>query len=67
MQLAGRAAIVLAVFLGVGLLAARAVVEHATGGATPLAEVRLTAAMAGLFAGGAAAVLTIIALVRRRR
>jgi hypothetical protein len=40
--------------------------HHAAVG-TPVAEVRLSAAMAGLFAGGAAAVVVGIALVWRRQ
>ena len=67
MRLAGRAAIVLAVFSGVGWLAAREVIAHGVAGGAPIAEVRLDAAMAGLFAGGAVAVLVIIAIVRWAR
>jgi hypothetical protein len=53
------------VFAGVGWLTAQVVMHHAAVG-TPAAQVRLSAAMAGLFAGGAAAVVVGIALVWRR-
>lgn len=66
MKLALRAVLLLAVFLGVGAFAVRGVMRHASA-ATPVAEVRLSAAMAGLFAGGAAAVVVGIALVWRRQ
>jgi hypothetical protein len=65
MRLAMRSVLLLAVFCGVGLLAARAVMAHASPG-TPVAEVRLSAGMGGLFAGGAATLLVLIALLRRR-
>jgi hypothetical protein len=65
MRLAMRTVLLLAVFCGVGLLAARAVMAHAAP-STPLAEVRLSAGMAGLFAGGAATVLLLIAMLWRR-
>ena len=67
MGLAWRAAVVLAVFAGVGWLMARAVIAHAAAGGAPIAEVRLAAAMAGLFAGAAAALVVGIAMVWRRR
>jgi len=57
---------VVAAFAGVGWFTARGVMHHAAVG-TPAAEVRLSAAMAGLFAGGAAAVVVGIALVWRRQ
>jgi len=66
MRLALRVLLLLAVFLGVGGLAVRGVVRHAAA-STPVAEVRLSAAMAGLFAGGAAAVVVGIALAWRRQ
>jgi hypothetical protein len=66
MRIALRVAVVLVVFAGVGWGTARAVMHHAAVG-TPVAEVRLSAAMAGLFAGGAAAVVVGIALVWRRQ
>jgi hypothetical protein len=65
MRLALRVVVLLVVFVGVGLLTAHAVMHHALA-ATPVAEVRLSAAMAGLFAGGAAAVVLGIAMVWRR-
>jgi hypothetical protein len=66
MRLVWRAAVVLAVFAGVGWFTARAVIVHALAGGAPIAEVRLDGAMAGLFAGGAAAVVVIIAMAWRR-
>jgi len=66
MRLARRIAILLAVFLGVGWLTARVVMHHAAVG-TPAAQIRLSSAMAGLFAGGAAAVIVGIAMVLRRQ
>ena len=65
MRIAVRGVLLLAVFLAVGLLAARAVMAHAAAG-TPAAEVRLSAGMAGLFAGGAATVIVLIVLLWRR-
>jgi hypothetical protein len=65
MRVALRVLVVVFVFAGVGVLTAVAVTHHAVVG-TPAAEVRLAAAMAGLFAGGAAAVVVGIALVWRR-
>ncbi len=66
MRFVGRVISLLAVFIVIGWLTARAVRHHAAA-ATPVAEVRLSAAMAGLFAGGAAAVVVGIALVWRRQ
>jgi hypothetical protein len=66
MRLALRGLILLTVFVGVGLLTAQAVIHHASPTA-PAAEVRLSAAMAGLFAGGAATVLAGIAMLWRRK
>jgi hypothetical protein len=60
-----RVVVVVAVFVGVGWLTARGVMHHA-GLGTPAAQVRLSSAMAGLFAGGAAAVIVGIAMVWRR-
>ncbi len=65
MRIALRALVLLVVFLGVGWLTARRVQAHAVAG-TPAAEVRLAAAMAGLFAGGAAVVVVGIALLWKR-
>ncbi len=64
MRLALRVAVLLLVSVGVGLLTAHSVMHHASA-ATPTAEVRLSAAMAGLFAGGAAAVVVGIGIVWR--
>jgi hypothetical protein len=65
MKLALRVLLLLTVFLIAGLFTAHAVMHHASA-ATPVAEVRLSAAMAGLFAGGAATVVAGIALLWRR-
>jgi TRAP-type C4-dicarboxylate transport system permease small subunit len=66
MRLIVRTLVLLVVFVGVGWLTGRTVAHHAAAG-TPVAEVRLSAAMAALFAGGAAAVVVGIALVWRRQ
>lgn len=62
-----RAAVVLAVFVVVGLAASHVVMAHelAKAGA-PVAEVRLASWMAGLFGGGLAAVVVGIALLVKR-
>ncbi len=72
MRIALNAVIVLAVFLAVGWYAAHIAFAHAVirySGSAP--EARLGADAAGLFAGGAAAVITLIALLlfqaRKRR
>jgi hypothetical protein len=62
MKIVLRVGFVLLVCVGVGWGTARAVRMHATAG-TPVAQVRLSSAMAGLFAGGAAAVVLGIALM----
>ena len=62
MRLALRVLLLLAVFAAVAWLAAHLATAHAVAG-TPAAQVQLAAAMAGLFAGGAAAVLVGIALL----
>jgi hypothetical protein len=62
MRLALRVLVLLTVFAGVAWLAAHMVVSHAAA-TTPESQVRLSAAMAGLFAGGAAAVLAGIAML----
>ena len=62
MRLALRVLLLLAVFAAVAWLAAHLATAHAVAG-TPAAQVQLAAAMAGLFAGGAAAVLAGIALL----
>jgi hypothetical protein len=66
MRVAWRIGAIVAVFVAVGWETARAVMHHA-GAGTPVAEVHLSAAMAGLFAGGAAAVVVGIAFVWRRQ
>jgi len=58
-----RALVVVAVFVGVGLATADGVVKHAVNAGAAESQVRLAGAMAGLFAGGAAAVLVGIAMV----
>jgi purine-cytosine permease-like protein len=63
MRLALRVLLLLVVFAGVGWFAAHVVVSHAAAN-TPESQVRLSAATAGLFAGGAAAVLVGIAMLR---
>jgi hypothetical protein len=65
MRVALRVAVLLLVFGGVGWLAAHLVVSHAAV-STPQAQVRLAAAMAGLFAGGGSAVIVGIAMLWRR-
>jgi len=67
MRVAWRVAVVLAVFVGVGFAASHVVMVHevAKPGAPP-AEVRLVSWMAGLFAGGLAAVLVGIAVLMKR-
>jgi len=62
MRLVLRVLLLLAVFAAVAWLAAHLATAHAVAG-TPAAQVQLAAAMAGLFAGGAAAVLVGIALL----
>jgi hypothetical protein len=70
MKLALRVLMLLTVFAGISLFTYRAVLAHAAQNAgVYLPETRLAAMMAGLFAGGAATVLTGIALAvggRRR-
>jgi hypothetical protein len=65
MRIALRTLLLLLVFGGVGWFTATRVRAHAVPG-TPAAEVRLASAMAGLFAGGAAAVVAGIALLWKR-
>ncbi len=70
MKLALRTLLLLAVFIGVGLLTYHAVLNHSAQQAGAyLPATRLAAMMAGLFAGGAATVLTgiALALTSRRR
>ena len=66
MRVALRALVLMAVFVGVGWMTARAVMNHVASAGAMQPEVRLSGAMAGLFAGGAAVVLVGIAMARRR-
>jgi hypothetical protein len=67
MRVAWRAALVLAVFVGVGVLASHEVMAHARAAVGAEAEVRLSAWTAGLFAGGVAAVVAgLVAFWPRR-
>jgi hypothetical protein len=67
MRIAVRALIVLAVFVGVGVLTAHLVLEHHADAGSYQPQVRLAADMAGLFGGGAAALITLIVVVRWNR
>lgn len=67
MGAAWRGAVVLAVFAVVAWLTSHAVMVHQMRQGSGGAEVRMAAWMAGLFAGGGAAVITGIALVTLRR
>ena len=68
MKLALRALLLLAVFAAAGLLTYHAVLTHSMQRYNAYApETRLAAMMAGLFTGGAAAVLTGIALTLTTR
>lgn len=70
MRVALRVLVLLLVFAGVGWMAAGGVMRHAARhaarGGAPEPEVRLAAEMAGLFAGGAAALVMGIAMVWMR-
>jgi hypothetical protein len=63
MQYVWKASVVVAVFVGVGLLTAKTVIAHSAPGGIYALQVRLGSAMAGLFAGGIAATLVLIALL----
>lgn len=52
MQYVWKASVVVAVFVGVGLLTAKTVIAHSAPGGIYALQVRLGSAMAGLFAGG---------------
>ncbi|MFC6645359.1 hypothetical protein ACFQBQ_07115 [Granulicella cerasi] len=66
MRIVLRTALVLMVFAVVGVWADHTAREHAKPG-TPVAEVRLSAWMAGLFGGGAAASIALmLSFVKRR-
>ena len=66
MNVAWRAGLLVVVFVGVGLVVDRVVVAHVAAGGAYAIQVRLGAAMAGLFAGGAAVVLAGLGMVLRR-
>jgi hypothetical protein len=62
-----RTIFLIAVFAGVGIFTARWITAYAVNGSTPEAQIRLAAAMAGLFAGGAACMLVGILMVAIKR
>ncbi len=66
MRVAMRALILVAVFAGVVWLTARAVMNHVESKGAMQPEVRLSGAMAGLFAGGAVTLIVGIAMVWSR-
>jgi hypothetical protein len=66
MQYVWKASVVVVVFVGVGWLTARTVIAHSAPGGMYALQVRLGSAMAGLFAGGIAATLVLIALLWKR-
>ena len=67
MRVALRVLMLTAVFAGVGWMTARAVMHHAANAGAMQPEVRLSGAMAGLFAGGAVTLIVGIAMVWSRR
>ena len=67
MRVALRVIALVAVFGGVGWWTARAVMDHVASRGAMQPEVRLSGAMAGLFAGGAATLVLGITMVRLRR
>lgn len=68
MKLLWRVVLVFCVFLGVGLLVFNLVASHVAENGTPVSQIRLASATAGLFAGSIAAaiVLLILAFGKRR-
>jgi hypothetical protein len=66
MRVAVRALVLVAVFAGVGWLTARAVMNHVASRGAMQPEVRLSGAMAGLFAGGAVTLIVGIAMAWSR-
>ena len=66
MRVALRVVILLVVFVGVGWLTARGVMDHVASRGAMQPEVRLAGAMAGLFAGGITTVIAGIAMVWSR-
>lgn len=67
MRIAMRTLVLLSVFVGVGWLTARAVMDRVASKGAMQPEVRLSGAMGGLFAGGAATLLVGIAMVWSRK
>jgi hypothetical protein len=67
MRVALRTLVLVAIFAGVGWLTARAVMGRVASKGAMEPEVRLSGAMAGLFAGGAATLVAGIAMVWSRR
>ena len=66
MRIAVRVLVLVFVFAGVGWLTARGVMDHVASRGAMQPEVRLSGAMAGLFAGGAATLIAGIAMVSLR-
>jgi hypothetical protein len=66
MRVAVRTLVLVAVFVGVGWLTARTVMTRVESKGAMQPEVRLSGAMAGLFAGGAATLVAGIAMVWSR-
>jgi hypothetical protein len=66
MRVALRTVVLVGVFAGVGWLTARVVMDHVASRGAMEPEVRLSGAMAGLFAGGAATLVVGIAMVWSR-
>ena len=64
MRMVLRTLVLVAVFVGVGWVTARAVMNHVASAGAMQPEVRLSGAMAGLFAGGAVTLIVGIALAR---
>ena len=67
MRVIMRALVLVAVFAGVGWLTARAVMTHVESMGAMQPEVRLSGAMAGLFAGGATTLVVGIAMAWSRK
>jgi hypothetical protein len=67
MRVAVRALVLVVVFAGVGWFTARAVMDHVASRGAMQPEVRLSGAMAGLFAGGATTLVVGIAMAWSRK
>jgi hypothetical protein len=67
MRIALRALVLVAVFVGVGWMTARAVMDRVASKGAMQPEVRLSGAMAGLFAGGAVTLIVGIAMAWSRK